>query len=125
MTSQDLKNRGTGSVHIPAASIATDTTTNPAASLEVGDAVSILFLLASGAWTDGSYTPNIQESDDDSAWTEVSADRIIGAETAIGAANTMVTIGVHPTKKYVRCQVVSASTTTGAIIGVNALKQTS
>ena len=124
-TSRDLKNRGTTSVHIPAASIATDTTTNAAGGVDASDAKSVTFHIHSGAYTDGTYTPNIQESDDDSTYTDAEAVNIIGSETAVGAANTVVSIGVHPQKKYVRCQIVSASTSTGAIVGVLAQKQTS
>jgi hypothetical protein len=106
-------------VHIPAQTIATDTTTNPSAGVDMNDKVAVLFEFFTGARTDGTYTPNIQESDDDSTYTEVDSERIIGAETALSAANGMTSIGVHPTKRYVRCQAVSASTTSGAIVGVN------
>jgi len=124
-TSRDLKNRGSASVHVPAATIASDTTTNPSGGVDAKDLAAVMFILHSGAYTDGTYTPNIQESDDDSTWTEVSSDRIIGAETAVSAANTTVTIGVHPEKRYVRCQVVSTSTTSGAVVGVVSVEQTS
>ena len=80
-----------------------------------------MFHLFTGAYTDGTYTPNIQESDDDSTYTEVDSARIIGSETALSAANGSTLIGVHPTKKYVRCQVVSASTSSGAVVGVNSV----
>ncbi len=124
-THRDQASRSTTSVHIPAATIGTNTTTNPAAGLDTKDASAVTFDVFSGAWTDGAYTPNIQESDDNSTWTEVAASNIIGSETAIGAANTVVSIGAHPSKRYVRCQVVSTGASTGATIGVNARVYTS
>lgn len=125
MTSRDYKNRASAGVHVPAASISSNTTTNAASGVDCKDKAGVLFQLFTGAYTDGTYTPNIQESDDNSAWTEVAADRIIGTETALSAANGTTLIGVHPTKRYVRCQVVSASTSSGAIAGVNYLTFTS
>lgn len=124
-TARDQKNRSTTSAHIPAATIATNTTTNPSAGLDTKDANAVTFDVFSGARTDGTFTPNIQESDDDSTWTEVDANNIIGAETAITAANTVVSIGVHPKKRYVRCQLVSTGASSGAVVGVNARVYTS
>lgn len=124
-TTRDYKNRSATTASIPAATIGSNGTTNPSAGVDVSDKAGVTFDVFTGARTDGTFTPNIQESDDDSTWTEVDADRIIGAETAITAANTVVSIGVHPTKKYVRCQVVASGVTSGAVVGVNARTYTS
>ena len=124
-TSRDLKNRGTISVHIAAASIASDTTTNPSGGVDCSDLASITFAVHTGNWIDGTFTPNLQESDDDSTYTEIASDNIIGTETALGADNTVVSIGAHPQKKYARCQIVSTGTTSGSIIGVLAIAQSS
>lgn len=121
---RDLKNRGAGSVHLAAATISSDTTTSPSGTDTI-DSSSTTFFIHSGAWTDGTYTPNIQDSDDDVTYADVGAWQIIGAETAIGAANTVVSIGVNSQKKYVRCQIVSTGTTSGAVIGILAVNQTS
>lgn len=123
-TSRDLKNRGSATAHIPAATIATDTTTN-GTGVDCNDLKSITFYFATGAYTDGTYTPNIQESDDNSTWTDVEAVNVIGSETALSAANTVVSIGAHPQKRYARAQIVSTSTTSGAVIGCLAVAQTS
>lgn len=122
-TSRDLKNRGTASGLFGAA-IASNTTTN-SSGLDTSDAKSILLIAHAILYTDGNYALNVQESDDDSTYTDVEAVNIIGTEGTIDADNEVFSIGVHPQKKYVRLQIVSTSVTTGATLGVVALKQDS
>lgn len=83
------------------------------------------FILQSGAWTDGTYTPLIEESDDAgmSGSNAVDDDDLIGleADAAIGAANTVKRIGYVGDKRYVRLSIVSTGVTSGATIGATAI----
>lgn len=101
------------------AAISTDTTTN-------GDIVdtkgyrSVTFLFFCQARTDGTYTPQIQDGDDSSLSdaAAVADTYLIGTEAAaqMDAANEVFTIGYSGPKRYVRPQIVSASTSSGATI---------
>lgn len=106
------------------AAIASDTTTAgqivDTAHYESG----LMFSLAALVYTDGTYTPLIEESDDSgmAGATAVPDKNLIGTEagaaltalTALGAS--MPTIGVATSKRYVRLSIVSTLTTTGATI---------
>ncbi len=83
------------------------------------------FFIQSGAWTDGTYTPLIEESDASnlSGSNAVADEDLVGTEAAaaIGAANTVKRIGYVGHKRYVRLSIVSAGVTTGATIGATAV----
>jgi hypothetical protein len=86
----------------------------------------VMFSFAALAYTDGVYTPLLEESDDSgmSGAVTIPAARIIGLAsavvTALGAATTLgaalATLGITWTKRYVRLSLVSTVVTTGATI---------
>ncbi len=81
-------------------------------------------LLDVGAWTDGSHTPALQDSPDNSTWTAVAAGNMLGAFTAITSAtqqNAVQRVSYVGTQRYVRCVVTVSGATTGAIYGVLAI----
>lgn len=84
----------------------------------------VLFVLAAGAVTDGTYTAVPQESANGSTgWTDVPAARLQGS-AALTAANTVKAIGVIPdpgTAPFVRVRVTSTAVTTGGSISAIAL----
>lgn len=104
--------------------ITTDTTTNGAildtADFELG----LMFGLDITAFTDGTYTLALQESDDSgmAGAVAITGDKLIGtlpvatAATAQGA--DLGTVGVISNLRFVRAQIVSAGTTTGATANV-------
>jgi hypothetical protein len=70
-----------------------------------------------GAYTDGTHTPAVQESDDDSAYTAVAAADLVGALTAVaaaGGANTTQRVSYLGGKRYVRAVMVTTGATSGA-----------
>ena len=69
-----------------------------------------------GALTDGTHTPKIQESDDNSAFNDVAAGDQIGT-LAVLATNVAQSARYKGGKRYVRPVITSSGTTTGAIIG--------
>lgn len=83
----------------------------------------IMFAFAAPAWSDGTYTPVLEESDESgSGFTAIPADQLIGtiadvtlsAATAVGDA--MPTIGLLSTKRYVKVSVTSSGVSSGATI---------
>lgn len=107
--------------------IGSNTTTNGASiglDQSGSDFRSVLFVIAAGAVTDGTYTAVPQESPTGSgSWTNVPADRIQGS-AALTAANSVGSLGVVPdsgTAPFLRLTVVSTVVTTGASISAIAL----
>lgn len=79
-------------------------------------------LVAFGAWTDGTHTPKLQESDNGSSgWTDVAAIDLAGSLSAVSAApggNTVQRVSYIGNKRYIRPVLTVASATTGAIASV-------
>lgn len=106
--------------------ISSDTTTDGEV-IDTQGFESLTFSLKSGAYTDGTYTPVIEESDEVTFGGEENAvadGDLIGteADAALSAANTLSKIGYRGSKRYVRLTIVSASTSSGATIGASAIK---
>jgi hypothetical protein len=72
------------------------------------------------AWTDGTHTPKLQDSPDNSIWTDVVAANLIGAFTPItsnanvGTKQKVTYVGAQ---RYQRTVLTTTGATTGAIIG--------
>jgi hypothetical protein len=98
--------------------ISSDTTTAGSA-IDTTGYNHALVIFKSGAYSAGNATPLITESDDDSTYTAVPDDYLVGTEAAaaLSAANTVATVGVIVTKKYLK---VSAVTASSANLGVGA-----
>ncbi len=79
---------------------------------------SAMFVINAGVVTDGTHTPNVQESTDGTNWTNVADKHLLGAETAITSANDerVFEIGYRGKARYIRLQLVSATATTGGFI---------
>lgn len=70
-----------------------------------------------GAYTDGTHTPSVQESSDNSSWSNVAAadlDGTLTAAAAAGAANTTQKVGYIGTRRFIRPVMTTAGATTGA-----------
>lgn len=123
MAIRDIKNNLTQFNGFSAV-IATDTTTAGAifdtADYELGFMVGLF----AAAYTDGTYTVLIEESEDAgmSGAVTVSSDKIIGTladltVTAVAALGDVIpTVGVFSNLRYIRVSIVSVSTSTGATI---------
>ena len=89
-----------------------------------------VFTIASYDYTDGTYVLTLQDSPDDSVWTDIPAEKLIdpaGAgsltiSAATVAADLLGRIGAFSTNQFVRAKIVSTSTSTGAVITINAIK---
>lgn len=67
-----------------------------------------------GTITDGTHTPSVQESDDNSTFTAVAAADLIGTLANL-ASNTNQRVGYRGTKRYVRAVSTVAGATTGGV----------
>lgn len=72
------------------------------------------------AWTDGTHAMKVQDSPDNSTWTDVAAAQLDGTAptiTAAGAQLAITRVGYLGNQRYVRAVQTCSGTTTGAIIG--------
>ena len=116
-------------VHSIASQLATSTKTGTTIDRFGYNALSVLFVF--GAWTDGTYTPKLTESDDDSSYSDVAAGDLIAspitaqaiaAVSSSGGQNKVQSVGYKGTKRYIRPVVtVTGSPSTGAQIGAYGL----
>jgi len=122
----DLKSSISTEVGLNFGSIATNTTTVGNIIDSAGFA-SLVFSLVTGTVSDGDYTLVIEHGDDSAlsdAATVASTDLIGGLPsfTADTDDNLSKDVGYVGKKRYVRASIVSANTTSGAVIGVVAIK---
>lgn len=77
-----------------------------------------------GTITDGTHTPKLQESDDDSTYTDVVAADLEGSFTAAtsSADETVQTVGYKGDARYIRVVVTAAGTTTGGTVGATIVR---
>lgn len=74
-----------------------------------------------GAWTDGTHTIKLQESDDNSSFADVAAAQVDGSNPAVsgsGGASQSYRLGYLGSKRYIRAVTTVSGATTGAVYGV-------
>lgn len=74
-----------------------------------------------GTVTDGTHTPKIQESDDNSTFTDVAASDQQGTFAAL-ASSTPQRVGYIGGKRYIRAVQTVAGATTGAVTSATVLR---
>lgn len=74
-----------------------------------------------GTITDGTHTPTIEESDDNSAFTAVAAADTQGTLAAL-ASNVIQRVGYIGTKRYIRAVVTVAGASTGGVYGATVVR---
>lgn len=79
-------------------------------------------ILACGVRTDGTHVIKLQDSPDNSAWTDIPAGQLSGAFAADVVSNTTVEVGALNTQRYVRAVATVSGTTTGAVYGVQIVR---
>ena len=78
---------------------------------------SVAFIIEVGTITGGSVTPKLQESSDNSTWTDVDALEVVGTLSAL-ATNTNQKVSYNGIKRYVRVATTIVATVTAATYGV-------
>ncbi len=103
---------------LPFAAIATDDTTD-GTGVAWGECRSAMAVIVAGTITDGTFTFELQDSDNNSSYTAVADAFLDGTEPVLEAANsdTVTVLGYKGTRKYLRVSVTSAATTTGGVVG--------
>lgn len=123
MAIHDLYNRiGIVLDSAPAAHTSTVTTTGINRNSYEGSSDATVAEVTFGAWTDGTHTPKMQDSPDNSTWTDVSSTYLQGAFTAVSSSagqNKVQKVGYMGIQPYVKVVVTVSGATTGAIYGVN------
>lgn len=74
-----------------------------------------------GTVTDGTHTPKVQESDDNSTYTDVAAADQIGTLAAL-ASNTPQIVQYKGGKRYIRPVITTTGATTGAVAGAAVMR---
>lgn len=126
MASFDLYNEVAVSSGLNIGSISSNTTTN-GNWIDTKGSYAVVYTLLSGTITDGTYTPNLQESDlaDHSDAANVDTNFIIGtyANATFVAAddNTAKKLGYAGKKRYVRLQEVSTGVSSGGTLSSTAV----
>lgn len=89
----------------------------------------IMFCFAAPVWVDGTYTPNLRESDTGTGdWSTIPAEQLIGtiADATLSAAtaegDAMPTIGLLSTKRFVELEVEGTAVSSGATVVVTVNK---
>ena len=111
---------------ISSAAPAARTATYNGAAIDLQSYDSVTIALVVGAWTDGTHTPKLQESDDASIWTDVAAGDLVNAFSPISSSagqNAVQRVGYVGYKRYVRPVLsVSGSPSTGLLSSVTAIR---
>lgn len=87
-----------------------------------GGSDALVAVLEVGAWTDGSHAFKLQDSPDNTNWTDVSATFLQGSFTTVAGAgqqNAVQKVGYLGTAQYVRAVSTVSGTTSGAIYGLH------
>ncbi|WP_029002731.1 hypothetical protein [Azorhizobium doebereinerae] len=77
-----------------------------------------MLVFSAGAWTDGSHTPALHESDDGTTFIAVGTADLLGTLTAVSGTaqqNAVQRQGYIGNKRYLRAMQVTATATTGAL----------
>jgi hypothetical protein len=84
----------------------------------------VLFVVHSGALTDGSYAVTVEESDaSGSGYAAVDSGRVVGSLPTFASSDDNIwnSFGVRPTKRYVRAVVTATGATTGGVLAATAV----
>jgi len=127
MASQDLYNELKQINALDIQTISSDTTTN-GDIIDTAGYESVTFIFQTGTVTDGDYTVLIQDGDDSglSDAAAVTDANLLGTEsgasfTADTDDNKTSKIGYKGVKRYVRFNIVSTNTSSGAVLGAVAI----
>lgn len=116
MSYKDLYTMTSPSVTLPAAAYSAATTDGTTVDRKFNE--SAIVVISIGAWTDGTHTFTLEESDDDVTYTEVAASQIQGTLPTISDATTddsAVHVGYLGSARYIRLSTAADTATTGAI----------
>lgn len=85
---------------------------------------SLEYIVTVGAAIDGDFEVSCEESDDNSVWTAVPSDEVLGTNPVVivtAHTDSVARIGSIGKKRYQRCVLTETATNTAGIVGVNAV----
>jgi hypothetical protein len=94
------------------------TATNNGTGVDLANVIENEFVYQTGAYTDGTHTPKLQESDDNSAFTDVAAADQVGTLAAVSSSagqNAFQAVSYIGSKRYCRMVLTRSGTTTGIV----------
>jgi len=115
MTIRDLRNAVDAAHSLEPAVRATGTLNGAGVDLQGYNAAAMLVYF--GAYTNGTHTPSLEHSDDNSSFSSVSAGELEGSFTAVSSSagvNTTQRVGYKGGKRYLRAVMTVAAGATGA-----------
>lgn len=115
---QDIKNSFDAPTTVAPAS---HTATLNGTGVDLSNFDSNMVVFQVGTIADGTHTPKIQESDDNSTFTDVAAEDLIGTLSDL-ASNTNQRIGYVGIKRYVRAVVTVSGATSGGVYGATVVR---
>lgn len=116
MTLRNLYRNVKASTSLAPAARVTGTANGTGVDLRGYDAAMIV--VAFGAYTDGTHTPSVQHSADNSSYTAVSASELDGALSPVssaGGANSVQSVGYLGSQRYVRVVMTVSGASSGAL----------
>lgn len=107
------------SFHVDIAEAA-HTATVDGAGVATANYDSLTAFYVTGAYTDGTHTPALQDSPDNSTWTNVASTYLDGAFTAVSSTagqDAVQSVKYLGTQPYVRVAITVSGATTGCVEG--------
>lgn len=121
MAGRDLVNNVAEAISL---NVATYTATTTGAGVDLKDFDSATVFVITGNITDGTHAISLEESDDNSTYTAVSASNLIGSAPSITGTddNKIFSFGYIGNKQYIRVKSTVSGATTGGIYGAIVVK---
>ena len=116
MTIRDLLHKTMVTPSLYPAARVNGTATGTAVDLRGYDAAMIVVTF--GAWTDGTHTPSLEHSMDNSSFTTCGTSDLDGSFTAVSSSagnNSVQQAGYIGSQRYVRVKMTTTGATTGAV----------
>ena len=107
---------------IAPAAAATATTTGT--TVDLAGYRSAAVVLHTGVFTDGTFTPTVEESDNDSDWSTVDAADLSSAFEAVTSSNdaTIYEVGYLGSKRYIRLLMTETVASAGAFFSATVVR---
>lgn len=101
------------------------TATITGTAVDLANCNDCLIAVLPGVWTDGTHTPSLTDSDDNTTYAAVAAADLVGAFAAITATGTAVQkVSYIGSKRYIKPVWTVATGTTGMLAAVEVLTKT-
>lgn len=115
-----MRDLGAGLTFKESIAVGAKTATANGTGIDLADFDGATFVLVAGVRTDGTHTPKLQDSPDNTTFTDVAAANLIGSFAAV-ASDTYQKVTYVGIQRYVRGVITISGATTGAVEGMIAV----